>query len=128
MDDECAAMVDAALVAVTNGQGIYPEAASWADPDHVQAAQFMRRMVDDDVWRNLLVERAHARISTQPSYADFGKAYANTLSAQPNASEPFFAGLDAVRLSRLAFYQRWWRRVRGAEIEHGSGWPDSARH
>ena len=47
MHDHNSALVDAELVAVTDRQGYYPTEAVWADADLDQAAETMRRMVDD---------------------------------------------------------------------------------
>jgi GT2 family glycosyltransferase len=126
MDDTCAAMVDARLIPVTNGQGIYPESAMWADPDLDQAAGHMRRLATDPAQLSELAARARHRIADQPSPAEFGQAYAAILrvgsDSAPLAEEPFFIGLDAAR-GRLDRYRR--RSRRGRERR---AWPDSGRH
>jgi hypothetical protein len=126
MDDECAAMVDAALVAVTDGQGIYPESAVWADPDLTQAAEHMRDLAQNPQRRAELAARAHARLAEQPSAAAFGEAYAAMLRIDPKASvteEPFFAGLDAARHRT----RRWLPRRLHRSVAVLTAWPDSAR-
>ena len=47
MDDTNSWLVDAAMVPVQFGEGVYPKTARWADPDLDQAADMMRAMVDD---------------------------------------------------------------------------------
>lgn len=122
MDDDVAAMVDYDLVGVTNGQGIYAETATWAEPDLADAAQQMRRLADDAATRRAMGRAARRRIADQPTPAQFGEAYAamlrtpgNTSADSPNA---FFDGLDAAR-PRVSTRLR--QRVRGL------AWPDTAR-
>lgn len=47
MDDANSFLVDAGLVPIEHGEGVYPGSARWADPDLDQAAAIMRSMVDD---------------------------------------------------------------------------------
>ena len=42
MDDESAALIDVAMIAVENGEGAYPDGFQWADPDIGDAAAWMR--------------------------------------------------------------------------------------
>jgi hypothetical protein len=79
MDDDCAALIDASMIAVTDGEGVYPASAHWADPDIEQAAAAMRRMVDDPAWRARLVEGGRAKMEAQPSLADTGRRIAELL-------------------------------------------------
>lgn len=122
MDDDVAAMVDYELVPVTNGQGIYPDTATWAAPDLADAAQEMRRLAGDADLRRRLGRAGHRRIADQPTAAQFGEAYAALLrtpgTTSADASAAFFDGLDAAR-SRVATQLR--QRVRGV------AWPDTAR-
>ncbi len=123
MDHRCAAMVDAELVHVTNGQGIYPETAVWAEPDLDQAAALLRRLAFEPDFRARLVERARRRIADQPTAAQFGEAFAAVLRA-PGASEtgesqPFFDGLDVARGVV--------GRIRNAMPGRVAAWPDTAR-
>ncbi|WP_420450861.1 glycosyltransferase [Ilumatobacter sp.] len=125
LDDSCAALVDADRVAVTGGQGIYPEEATWADPDLDQAALHLRRLATDADHRAGLVERARRRVASQPSPASFGEGYAALLRTDPSTpatGEPFFDGLDAARGTR----RPWWL-VRALRRHRASPWPDSAR-
>jgi GT2 family glycosyltransferase len=121
LDDSCAALVDAELVAVTNGCGIYPDTARWADPDLDQAARHMRDLADDPHHRQELAIRGRRRIADQPSPAVFGEGYAAMLRVDPQSSvdaEPFFAGLDAAR-GRIG--------RRSSRRPAAVAWPDSAR-
>lgn len=122
MDDDVAAMVDHELTSVTNGQGIYPESAVWADPDLIDAAQQMRRLAEDDNLRRRLSRAGHRRVADQPTHAQFGEAYAALLRTpgrtSSDAPDAFFDGLDAAR-SPVATRLR--QRVRGL------AWPDTAR-
>lgn len=122
MDDDVAAMVDHELVPVTNGQGIYPDSAVWADPDIADAVQHMRRLATDADHRRRLGRAGHHRIAGQPTPAQFGEGYAAMLrsprSTTPTGDDAFFAGLDAAR-SRPVTWLR--RRIRGL------AWPDTAR-
>ena len=134
LDDTCAAMVDAEMIHVTNGEGIYPETAMWADPDLDMAATHMRLLVDDPAARNLLVRRGRRRIADQPSTAVFGEAYAAMLRTPPDAQpgvEPFFTGLDAARADRDGRVRAGLERARrfvDRRLAHGAvAWPDTAR-
>lgn len=118
MDDDVAAMVDYDLVPVTNGQGIYPESAIWADPDIADAAQLMRQIADDAGLRRRLSRAGHRRIADQPTPAQFGEAYAALLRTPGATSASFFDGLDAAR-PKVATRLR--QRTRGL------AWPDTAR-
>ncbi len=122
MDDDVAAMVDYELVPVTNGQGIYPETAVWADPDLADAAQHMRRLAGDAALRRSLGKAGHQRVADQPSPAQFGEAYAALLRTPGNRSDhapnAFFEGLDRARHGAVT---RLRQRVRGL------AWPDTAR-
>lgn len=118
MDDDVAAMVDHDLVPVTNGQGIYPETANWADPDIAHAVEQMRRLAADPGLRVRLGRAGHRRIADQPTAAQFGEGYAALLRTPAGAPAAFFDGLDAARPSLVT---KLHRRIRGA------AWPDTAR-
>ena len=66
-------LVDATLVHVTDGQGIYPPTAMWADPDLDQAAAAMRTMVGDRARRRAIADDALVRMKMQPTPAETGK-------------------------------------------------------
>jgi glycosyltransferase involved in cell wall biosynthesis len=71
MDDSCALLVDADIVAVgTEGGWAYPADAAWADPDLDQAANHMRRLVDEPELAGRLTGAARRRMESQPSPSD----------------------------------------------------------
>lgn len=79
MDDDCAVLIDATLVNVEHGEGVYPPEARWADPDLDQAAAAMRRMVADPKWAADLAAAGRRRMEQQPSLADTGRHIAHLL-------------------------------------------------
>ncbi len=88
MDDSCAALVDAGLVPVQHGEGVYPPSARWADPDLDQAADWMRRISDDSVLAARLGDAARARMQAQPSLAQTGALIAELVSARRRGGSP----------------------------------------
>jgi glycosyltransferase involved in cell wall biosynthesis len=78
-DDDCALLVDAVMAPVRHGQGIYPESASWADPDLVQASQLMRRIAADPQLRSSLSAAGRRRMENQSSPTTAGAAIATAL-------------------------------------------------
>jgi glycosyltransferase involved in cell wall biosynthesis len=72
-DDECAMLVDATMTNVTDGQGIYPPTARWADPDLDAAAAAMRVLAGDPRRCATIAVDALARMKMQPSAAETGK-------------------------------------------------------
>jgi glycosyltransferase involved in cell wall biosynthesis len=79
MDDDCAVLIDATLVNVEHGEGVYPPEARWADPDLDQAAAAMRRMMADPQWAADLAAAGRRRMEQQPSLADTGRHIAHLL-------------------------------------------------
>jgi glycosyltransferase involved in cell wall biosynthesis len=78
-DDDCALLVNAAHTHIRHGEGIYPETATWADPDLDEAAGFMRRIAADDHLRNSLSIAGRKRMENQPSPASTGATIAEAL-------------------------------------------------
>lgn len=76
MDDDCSALVDATLVPVEHGEGVYPVSARWADPDLDQAAAWMRRLVAEPATAARLGAAARRRMQSQPTPADTGRLVA----------------------------------------------------
>lgn len=79
MDDSCSILIDAELVPVTGGQGVYPPTAHWADPDLDQAAAAMRRLVDDPALVRRLAVAGKQRMQEQPTQAEAGRSIAGLL-------------------------------------------------
>ena len=71
-DDNCA-LIDAGRSAVVAGDGYLPAGAEWAEPDLDQAADAMRRMLTDEVWRVSLIAAGRATMAAQPSLAETGR-------------------------------------------------------
>ena len=88
MDDSCAALIDATLVPVTNGEGVYPPEGRWADPDLEQAAAAMRRMVADPHWAAELGAAARGRMEQQPTLAHAGAHIARLLGLRETTGDP----------------------------------------
>lgn len=64
MDDDVSLLVDAQLVPVRRGEGVYPPGASWADPDLDVAASAMRRVVDEPDAMTAMAARARTRMAS----------------------------------------------------------------
>ncbi|MEM1334345.1 MAG: glycosyltransferase [Actinomycetota bacterium] len=71
MDRSCAALVGHELVEIgaSEGGGIYPPGARWADPDLDEAADHLRRLIDDSTARSELARAARSRMESQPDDA-----------------------------------------------------------
>jgi len=82
MDDECSMLVDATLVPVVRGEGVYPPEARWADPDLDQAAAAMRALAGDPSLVSALAAAGLARMEVQPSLADTGRVVAGLLGIE----------------------------------------------
>ena len=90
MDDQCSVLIDAVMVPVEHGEGVYPKEARWADPDLDQAADWMRRLAADPALCRRLGDAARARMQAQPSLRDTGRAIARAAALGPYAPEPDF--------------------------------------
>jgi hypothetical protein len=62
MDEQSAALVGYRLVPVADSSGVYEPmpGAEWAEPDIGHAAELLRRLGDDAVWRAALGARGKA--------------------------------------------------------------------
>ena len=96
MDDESAALIDVAMIAVENGEGAYPDGFQWADPDIGDAAAWMQRLVDEPATRTQMIERAYQRMQDQPSEAHCGQQYAEALNRHVARVEPTVPGTVTV--------------------------------
>lgn len=79
MDDSCSLLVGHRLVRVSDGQGVYPPTAWWADPDLDEAAAAMRAIVADGALRTRLAAAGRARMEGQPTLAETGRLIASLL-------------------------------------------------
>ncbi len=73
MDDTNSILVDVDLVAVTNGEGGYPDGMRWAEADVQQAAAAMRHLVADLDRRSAIAVAARTAMETQPSLVQLGQ-------------------------------------------------------
>lgn len=100
MDDECAALVDSSLTPVVNGEGAYPEGELWAQPNIMQATEWMRRIAGDEALRERLADAARARIAARPGSAVVGADFRDAIEERlPESATAPVAGrvLSAVR-------------------------------
>jgi glycosyltransferase involved in cell wall biosynthesis len=79
MNDDNSLLIDAELVNVENGEGVYPSAARWADPDLDQAAAAMRRIAGDSALGGRLAKAGRRTMEQQPSLADTGRLISQLL-------------------------------------------------
>ena len=79
MNDDNSLLVDAVMVPVTGGEGVYPSEAMWAAPDLDVAAAAMRRMVEDPALVARLSAAGRTTMEQQPSLADTGRLVARLL-------------------------------------------------
>jgi glycosyltransferase involved in cell wall biosynthesis len=82
MDDDCSILIDASLVPVERGEGVYPPEARWADPDLDQAAAAMRSLASDPTRCAALASAGRARMERQPTLADTGCSIAGLLGIE----------------------------------------------
>jgi hypothetical protein len=73
MNDDNSLLVDATLVNVERGEGVYPPTAQWAEPDVEQAVAAMRSIVSDAALRSRLASAGRQAMARQPSLADTGR-------------------------------------------------------
>src|SRR5262249_47109358 len=83
MDDDCSRLVDYTMVPVRHGAGVYPESATWAEPDLDQAARLMRETFTDQAAAVALGERARVRMEQQPTLVDTGRLIARLSGIDP---------------------------------------------
>lgn len=82
MDDDCSILIDASLVHVARGEGVYPPEARWADPDLDQAAAAMRSLASDPARCAALAAAGRARMERQPTLAETGRSIAALLGIE----------------------------------------------
>ena len=79
MNDDNSLLIDAELVNVEHGEGVYPPTALWADPDLEQAAAAMRRIAGDPALCARLAKAGRRTMEQQPSLADTGRLISQLL-------------------------------------------------
>jgi len=77
MDVDCSLLIDADLVHVEGGEGVYPSEAVWADPDLDMAADAMRRLATDPHLGAALAFAGLTKMEAQPTLEDTGRLIAD---------------------------------------------------
>jgi hypothetical protein len=88
MDDECAMLIDASLIPVVGGEGVYPATAVWADPDIDVAADAMRRLATEPQLCVRLAAAGRSKMEGQPSLVDTGRLIAGLLDIDVDGGSP----------------------------------------
>jgi glycosyltransferase involved in cell wall biosynthesis len=65
MDPSCSLLVSAGRTNVVDGQGAYPSTATWADPDLVEAASYMRQITSDADLAQALASAGRTRMEAE---------------------------------------------------------------
>jgi glycosyltransferase involved in cell wall biosynthesis len=79
MNDENSLLIDAELVHVEHGEGVYPPTSRWAAPDLDEAAEAMRRIASDDELCSQLAAAGRQTMERQPSLAETGRLISQLL-------------------------------------------------
>jgi glycosyltransferase involved in cell wall biosynthesis len=79
MNDDNSLLIDASMVNVSRGEGVYPPEAMWADPDLDLAAAAMRRIVSQPDLSVRLAKAGRATMESQPSLAETGRLIGHLL-------------------------------------------------
>ena len=82
MNDDNSLLIDASLVPVEHGEGVYPSTARWAAPDLDQAADAMRRIAGDPALAADLATAGRQTMERQPSPAETGRLIGQLLSGR----------------------------------------------
>jgi glycosyltransferase involved in cell wall biosynthesis len=73
MDDDNSLLIDADLVHVEHGEGVYPPTAKWAAPDLEQAVAAMRAIAGDPSLSARLAAAGRRTMTHQPSLVETGR-------------------------------------------------------
>jgi glycosyltransferase involved in cell wall biosynthesis len=76
-DNSC--LVDYKLIEVKRDEYPHSKGQVWADPNLDQAASYMRRLVEDDTYRNTIAEAGCLYIRTNHNSESAGKNYRSRL-------------------------------------------------
>lgn len=79
MDDDNSLLVGYELTEVSDGGGIYPRGARWAEPDVDHAAECLHRLVSDTDLAARLADRATTTMKSQPSDTEVAAEIATRL-------------------------------------------------
>ena len=79
MNDDNSLLIDAELVNIEHGEGVYPAVAKWASPNLEQAADAMRRMAGDPSLSAHLADAGRRTMQQQPSLAETGRLISQLL-------------------------------------------------
>jgi glycosyltransferase involved in cell wall biosynthesis len=79
MDDNNSLLIDAEMVNVEHGEGVYPSTATWAAPDVDEAAMAMRRIASDAALRARLAEAGRQTMQQQPTMLETGRLISRLL-------------------------------------------------
>ncbi len=72
-------LVDYKLIKVKKGEYPYPKGQVWADPNVDQAASYMRRLVEDDTYRNSIAKAGYSYIKENHNSEIVGENYRSRL-------------------------------------------------
>ncbi len=86
MNDNNSLLIDYELVGVRGGEGYFPEAAVWAEPNIDQAVVAMQRIVAEPELRAMLAAAGLASMHTQATLAATGEHIAQLLGLRPVAA------------------------------------------
>jgi glycosyltransferase involved in cell wall biosynthesis len=76
-DNSC--LVDYKLIAVKKDEYLFSKGQVWADPNVDQAANYMRRLVEDHSYRNKVAEAGRSYIRTNHNSETVGRNYRSRL-------------------------------------------------
>ncbi|HEX2784562.1 MAG TPA: glycosyltransferase, partial [Ilumatobacteraceae bacterium] len=79
MNDENSLLIEAELVHVEHGEGVYPPTSRWAAPDLDEAAAAMRRVASDGELRSQLAVAGRQSMERQPTLAETGRLISQLL-------------------------------------------------
>ncbi|MEP7203480.1 MAG: glycosyltransferase [Ilumatobacteraceae bacterium] len=79
MNDDNSLLIDAELVNVEHGEGVYPAVAKWASPDLEQAADAMRRIAGDPSTAARFAAAGRRTMQQQPTLVETGRLISQLL-------------------------------------------------
>jgi len=79
MNDANSILINADLVHVEHGEGVYPSTAKWAEPDLDEAVAAMHRIVGDSSMAKRLAAAGRYTMTRQPSLAETGSLISHLL-------------------------------------------------